>query len=79
MTELQELLEQWKSLDNPDVYKSYKDILNDGKITNKYDFKEVYRNLNEIQKFNAVRFAFRFFIKENKCLKDILKLLEKDE
>jgi len=74
--DFQSLLNQLRSDDRPEKIREYSEILENDKILDKWDFKTVYRNLTEEQKYNAVLNVFRALTKSGKGVKEILRILE---
>ncbi len=75
----EELLNKFRSDERPEKIREYSEILESDKILDKWDFKTVYRNLTEEQKFNGVLNVFRALTKSGKGVKEILRILEKSE
>lgn len=75
----EELLNKLRSDERPEKIREYTEILESDKILDKWDFKTVYRNLSEEQKYNAVLNVFRALTKSGKGVKEILRILERAE
>jgi len=77
--DFQSLLNKLRSEDRPEKIREYSEILENNKILDKWDFKTVYRNMTEEQKYNAVLNVFRALTKSGKGVKEILRILEMAE
>ena len=71
-----ELLNKLRKDERPEKFREYSEILESDKILDKWDFRTVYRNMTEEQKYNAVLNVFRALTKSGKGIKEILKTLE---
>ena len=72
----EDLLKQFRNQERPESFREYSEILENDKILDKWDFRTIYRNMTEEQKYNAVLNVFRALTKSGKGIKEILKTLE---